>query len=69
MRGILLLIDYIPFKIIFLFFISSQDLISNSPLCLPYNFCNVDFENLLLDQLIFPQFFLLFSSIVGLILY
>ena len=31
---------------------NSQDLISNSPYCLTYNSCDVDLENLVLDQLI-----------------
>ena len=33
---------------------SSQDLISNSPYCLPYNFYNVSLDHLILDQLIIP---------------
>ena len=33
---------------------NSQDLISNSPYCLPYNSYNVSSENLVLDQLIIP---------------
>ena len=33
---------------------NSQDLISNSPYCLPYSFCDVSLENLVLDQLIIP---------------
>ena len=32
----------------------SQDLISNSPHCLPYNSYYVSIENLVLDQLIIP---------------
>ena len=32
----------------------SQDLISNSPYCLPYNSYDVSSENLVLDQLIIP---------------
>ena len=31
---------------------NSRDLISNSPYCLPYNSCDVSFENLVLDQLL-----------------
>ena len=31
-----------------------QDLISNSPYCLPYGSCDVSLENLVLDQLIIP---------------
>ena len=33
---------------------NSQDLISNSPYCLPYSSCDVSLENLVLDQLIIP---------------
>ena len=33
---------------------NSQDLISNSPYCLPYNSCNVSSENLVLDPPIIP---------------
>ena len=33
---------------------NSQDLISNSPYCLPYNSYNVSLENLELDQPIIP---------------
>ena len=40
----------------------SQDLISNSPYCLPYSSGDVGLENLVLDQLIFPKF--LFSFIL-----
>ena len=32
--------------------LNSQDLISNSPYCLPYNSHDVILENLVLDQLI-----------------
>ena len=32
----------------------SQDLISNSPYCLPHSSYDVSFENFLLDQLIIP---------------
>ena len=31
-----------------------QDLFSNSPYHLPYNYCDVSSENLALDQLIIP---------------
>ena len=31
---------------------NSQDLISNSPYCLPYSSCDVSLDNLVLDQLI-----------------
>ena len=33
----------------------SQDLISNSPYCLPYSSCDVSMENLVLDQFIIPN--------------
>ena len=33
---------------------NTQDLISNSPYCLPYTSCDVSLENLVLDQLIIP---------------
>ena len=33
---------------------NSQDLISNSPYCLPYNSCDVSVENLVLDQPLIP---------------
>ena len=33
---------------------NSQDLISNSPYCLPYSSCDVSLEYLVLDQLIIP---------------
>ena len=33
---------------------NSQDIISNSPYCLPYSSCDVSLENLALDQLIIP---------------
>ena len=33
---------------------NSQDLISNSPYCLPYSSCDVSLENLGLDRLIIP---------------
>ena len=39
-----------------------QDLISNSPYCLPYNPNDVDSENLVLDQLIISK--LIFSFIL-----
>ena len=39
---------YIPYPF------NSQDLISNSPYCLPYSSCDVNLENLVLDQLIIP---------------
>ena len=41
-----------------------QDLISNSPYCLPYNSHDVDSENLVLDQLIISK--LIFSFILSL---
>ena len=43
----------------------SQDLISNSPYYLPYNFYDVSLENLVLDQLKVPWslfFFILLSA-------
>ena len=36
--------------------IHSQDFISNSPYCLPYNSYSVGPDNLVLDQLIIHQF-------------
>ena len=39
-----------------------QDLIGNSPYCLPYSSCDVSSENLVLDQLIIPK--LIFSLIL-----
>ena len=33
---------------------NSQDLISNSPYCLPYSSYEVSLENLVLDQLVIP---------------
>ena len=33
---------------------NSQDLVSNSPYCLPYSSCDVSLENLVLEQLIIP---------------
>ena len=33
---------------------NSQDLLSNSPYCLPYKSCDVSLENLVLDQLMVP---------------
>ena len=63
-------IFYISFLLISLFFciyhlilklretnhkpFNSQDLINNALYCLPYNFCDVSLENLVLDQLIIP---------------
>ena len=39
----------------------SQDLVNNSPYCLPYNSCDVSLENLVLDQMIIPiSYFSLF---------
>ena len=42
---------------------NTQDLISNSPYCLPYTSCDVSLENLVSDQLIIPliKIFSLFS--------
>ena len=48
----------------------SQDSISNSPYCLPYNLCDVNLENLDLNQPIIPLLiFSLFSLLFCLILY
>ena len=48
----------------------NSHLISNSPYCLSYSSCDVSLENLLLDQLIIPNwYFSLFSSLACLILY
>ena len=50
--------------------LNSQDLISNSPYCLPYSSCDVCLEKLVLDQLTIPYwYFSLFSSFVYLMLY
>ena len=48
-----------PFQLCYVFLLISQpfnlqDLISNSPYCLPYSSCDVSLENLVLDQLIIP---------------
>ena len=48
-----------------------QDLISNSPYCLPYNFYDVNSENLALDQLKIPTltfFFILITCLLDIIL-
>ena len=51
-------------------FFHYQDLISNSPHSLTYNFCDVNSENLALDQLnSFELYFALSSSLVCLISY
>ena len=34
--------------------LNSQDLVSNSPYCLPYKSCGVRLEHLVFDQLIIP---------------
>ena len=53
--------------------LSLQDLISNSPHCLLYNFQDVSTENLVLDQPIIPQstffFILVTSCLLGIVLY
>ena len=41
----------------------SQDLYSNSPYCLPYNSCDIGWENLVLDQLIIPRLIFVFILI------
>ena len=51
------------------FIFHSQDLVNNSPYCLPYNSCDVSLENLVLDQMIIPiSYFSLFWSHVCLML-
>ena len=51
------------------FIFHSQDLVNNSPYCLPYNSCDVSLENLVLDQMIIPiSYFSLFWSDVCLML-
>ena len=48
-----------------------QDLISNSPYCLPYNSHDVDSENLVLDQLIISKlifFFILITCLLDIVL-
>ena len=48
-----------------------QDLISNSPYCLPYNSYDVNSENLALDQLKIPAltfFFILMTCLLDIIL-
>ena len=51
------------------FIFHSQDLVNNSPYCLPYNSCDVSLENLVLDQMIIPtSYFSLFWSLVCLML-
>ena len=48
-----------------------QDLISNSPYCLPYNPNDVDSENLVLDQLIISKlifFFILITCLLDIVL-
>ena len=48
-----------------------QDLISNSPYCLPYGSCDVSLENLVLDQLIIPflrLFFILITCLLDIVL-
>ena len=50
---------------------NSQDFISNSPYCLPYNSYDVNLENLVLDQLIIPClvfYFILITSMLNIVL-
>ena len=50
---------------------NSQDLVSNSPYCLPYSSCDVSFENLVLDQLIIPSlvfFVILITCLLDIVL-
>ena len=49
----------------------SQDLISNSPYCLPYSSCDVNLENLSLDQFVIPWlifFFILITCLLDIVL-
>ena len=46
---------------------NSQGLISNSPYGLPYSFCDVSLEYLVLDQLIIPLFIFFFILITCLL--
>ena len=46
---------------------NSQDLISNSPYCLPNSSCDVSLENLVLDQLIIPYLIFFFILITCLL--
>ena len=51
------------------FIFHSQDLVNNSPYCLPYNSCDVSLENLVLDQVIIPiSYFSLLWSLFCLML-
>ena len=55
--------DCLPFN--------SQDLVSNSPYCLPYSSCDVSLENLALDQLIIPSlvfFVILITCLLDIVL-
>ena len=50
---------------------NSQDLISSSLYCLPYSYCDVRSENLVLDQLIIPLmifFFILITYLLDIVL-
>ena len=50
---------------------NSQDLIINSPYCLPYSSCDISLENYVLDQLITPWlifFFILITCLFDIIL-
>ena len=41
----------------------TQNLINNSPYCLPYNTIGVNLENLVFDQLIIPKLIFFFTLI------
>ena len=50
---------------------NSQDLISNSFYCLPYSSCDINLENLVLNQLIIPWlifFFILITCLLDIVL-
>ena len=50
---------------------NSQDLVSNSPYCLPYSSCDVTLENLVFDQLIISSlvfFVILITCLLDIIL-
>ena len=71
-RGVLLMFkqfwkDYSSNTFIILKPFHSQDLISNSPFCLPYNSYDVSSENLLLDQLLIPWLTFVFFLITCLL--
>ena len=50
---------------------NSQDLLCNSPYCLPYNCYDVNLENLVLNQLTIPElifFFILITCMLNIVL-